>query len=79
MCLDGGEVIHGRGQGHGSGCDVTPAGACCFLWRRPSSSGDRHGTRLGCLRRCVGGSWIGIVRTRSGVVAGVVGDSGICL
>lgn len=39
MCLDGGEVIHGSRQQHRSGCDMTPAGPCCFLWRGPSNCG----------------------------------------
>lgn len=38
MCLDG-EVSLGSRQEHRSGCDVTPAGAGCFLWRGPSDSG----------------------------------------
>lgn len=29
----------GSRQEHRSGCDATPAGACCFLWRGPSNSG----------------------------------------
>lgn len=29
--------FHGSRQEHRSGCDTTPAGACCFLWQGPSN------------------------------------------
>lgn len=44
MCLDAGEVRHGCRQEHRSGCDVTPAGVCCFQWRGPSNCGGDPAT-----------------------------------
>lgn len=64
--------FHGSRQEHRSGCDTTPAGACCFLWRGPSNSGaegldrESESPELGCLRVCVG--WIRVVSIRSCVV-----------